>query len=85
MVDMRKVDVVEIPEDNAEDTESDSECKQDVATCSEVEEVGALAEAVTVQPLQSKESIGEIHATEQGEFPAKDTPETVSFDVLITR
>ena len=86
MVDMRKVhDDVEVPEDTAEETESDSECKQDVAACSEVEEFEALAEPVTVQPLPSEESVGEIHVTEHGEFPAKITPETVSFDVLISR
>ena len=81
MVDMRKVDGVEVPKDTAKETESDSECKQDVASCSEVEEVEALAEPVTVQPLPSKESIGEIHVTEHGEFPA----EHISFDVLISR
>ena len=86
MVDMRKVhDDVDVPEDTAEETESDSECKQDVAACSEVEEIEALAEPVTVQPLPSKESIGEILVTEHGEFPAKITPETVSFHGLIDR
>ena len=82
MVDMRKVhDDVEVPEDTAEETESDSECKQDVAACSEVEEFEALAEPVTVQPLPSKESIQEIPGSERGE----NTAETVSIDVLISR
>ena len=85
MDDMRKVDDVEVPEDTAEETESDSECKQDVAASSEVEEIEALAEPVTVQPLPSKESIGEILVTEHGEFPAKITPETVSLYGLIAR
>ena len=72
MVDMRKVhDDVEVPEDTAEETESDSECKQDVATCPEVEEIEALAEPVTIQPLLSKASIEEIHDTEHGEFSTR--------------
>ena len=86
MVDMRKVhDDVEVPEDTAEESENDCECKQDVDSCCEVREIEALAETVTVQPLPSKESIGEILVTEHGEFPAKITPETVSFHGLIAR
>ena len=86
MVDMRKVhDDVDVPEDTAEESENDCECKQDVAASSEVEEIEALAEPVTVQPLPSKESIGKILVTEHGEFPAKITPESVSFHGLIAR
>ena len=68
MIDMRKLNGVEVPEDTAEETESVCEC---LDTCPEVGEVEALSEPVTVQPLPSKELIKEIQDTEHGKFSTR--------------